>query len=133
VVSESRQLLLELVAQQAESALPDRARALEELSASIQQRPPFFVDVLRPDLLDWPEVTHLLDAYGTDDADPDRFLQALDRALRNATGYGGPRPWWLWGRIDLPWTKPRCPYCKARVPPEATVCLHCGRPLPETR
>jgi hypothetical protein len=51
---------LELVAAQAESASPDRARALEDLAASIEQRPPFIVDVLRPDPLDSPEVTHLL-------------------------------------------------------------------------
>jgi hypothetical protein len=133
VTSESRQLLLQLIAEQAKSASPDRARALEELSASIEQRPRFFVDVLRPDLLGWPEATHLLDAYGTDDADPERFLQSLDRALRYATIYGGPRPWWAIGRIRSPWTWRRCPYCKARIPREATACLHCGRALSVTR
>jgi hypothetical protein len=92
VTSESRQRLLELVAAQAESASPDRARALEDLAASIEQRPPFIVDVMRPDPLDSPEVTHLLDAYGTDAADPERFLQALNNALRDATPYGRPRP-----------------------------------------
>jgi hypothetical protein len=51
---------LELVAAQAESASPDRARALEDLAASIEQRPPFIVDVMRPDPLDSPEVTTCL-------------------------------------------------------------------------
>jgi hypothetical protein len=78
---------LQLVAEQAKSASPERARALEDLSASIEKRPPFFVDVLRPELLCRPEVGHLLDAYGTDAADPERFLQALDNAL---TRYRGP-------------------------------------------
>ena len=86
MTSESRQLLLQLVAEQAKSASPDRARALEDLAASIEQRPPFFVDVLRPEVLGWPEVGHLLDAYGTDAADPERFLQAI----RDVTPYRGP-------------------------------------------
>jgi hypothetical protein len=92
VTSESRQLLLQLLAEQAKSASPERARALEDLSASIEERPPFIVDVMRPELLGSPEVAHLLDAYGTDAPDPERFLQALDNALRDATPYGRPRP-----------------------------------------
>jgi hypothetical protein len=92
VTSESRQRLLELVAGEAGSASPDRARALEDLAASIEQRPPFIVDVIRPDQLGSPEVTDLLAAYGTDAADPERYLQALDNALRDATPYGRPRP-----------------------------------------
>ena len=77
---------MQLLAEQAKSASPERARALEDLSASIEKRPPFFVDVLRPELLGWPEVAHLLNTYGTDAAGPERFLQAI----RDVTPYRGP-------------------------------------------
>jgi hypothetical protein len=92
VTSESRQLLLLLVAEQAKLASPERARALEDLSSSIEERPPFLVDVMRPELLGSPEVAHLLEGYGTDSAEPEQFLQALENALRDATPYGRPQP-----------------------------------------
>lgn len=47
---------------------------------------------MRPDLLDSTEVTEVLDAYGTDAADPEQFFPALNDALRDATAYGRPRP-----------------------------------------
>ena len=61
MTSESRQLLLQLVAAQAESASPDRAKALKDPPAAIERRRPFWVDVLRPDSLCRPEVTELLE------------------------------------------------------------------------
>jgi hypothetical protein len=134
VSSESRQLLLQLVGAQAESASPDRAKALEDLSAAIERRPPFWVDVLRPDPLSWPEVTELLETYGTDHSDPDRFLQEVDNAIRYASGYS--ERWANWFRGypagGVPWflTAPRCPHCGGGVSREATVCVHCGRALP---
>lgn len=85
VMSESRQLLLRLIEEQAESASPERARALEGLSSAIEERPPFFVDVLRPGMLRRPAVDELLDGYGVDAGDPERFVQALGNALPDPT------------------------------------------------
>jgi hypothetical protein len=135
VTSESRQLLLQLVAVQAESAPPDRAKALEDLSAVIERRPPFWLDVLRPDSLSGPEVTELLDAYGIEHSDPDRFLQEVDNAIRYASGYGERWEPWIrggWGVKRALWslTAPRCPHCGGGVSREATVCGHCDRPFP---
>lgn len=91
-MSESRQLLLRLIAEQAESAAPERARALEDLASAIEELPPFWLDVLRPEMLRKPAVSELLDGYGVDAGDPDRFIQALGNALPDATAHGRP-PW----------------------------------------
>jgi hypothetical protein len=62
VTSESRRLLLRLVAEQANSASSPRARALEGFSAQSKERPPFLVDVVRPELLGSPELHTCLTA-----------------------------------------------------------------------
>lgn len=138
-MGEGRQILLDRIAEEAESATPERESALRALAADIENRPPFFVDVLRSDRLDLPAVTELLRSYGTSDADPERFLKTLDNTIRYASGQGERRPGWAyltWPTLIF-WRflggRARCAYCAGRVSREATVCRHCGRDLPLTR
>ena len=103
VMSESRQFLLRMIEEQAESASPERARALEDLSSKVEELPPFWVDVLRPGMLRQPAVVELLDAYGVGAADPEQVVQALGNALPDPRAYVyGRTPWGSTFRTSLP-------------------------------
>lgn len=138
-MSESRKVLLDLIAERAKTASPELERSLRELAHAIEDRGLFFVDVLTQDRLGRPDVSELLDNYGSSSPDPERFLKTLEHTIRYGSAYGE-RPWRWWtpgaGPAERAWRYLRyirCPHCTGLVSRRATVCRHCGRDLPLIR